>query len=95
MASIEWRFPLALVERGYMSPPVGLNQLSGSFFMDSGAAWQDGNSPDNYFTGVGAELHADVNLFYGLNVQMRLGVASGLDDATGDNRAYISLGSSF
>ncbi len=95
LASLEWRFPIALIERGYMTPPVGMNQISGSVFVDTGAVWQDGSSPEKYYTGVGAELHADSNLFYGLNIRIRLGVASGLDDAIGDNRMYFSLGSSF
>jgi len=95
LASMEWRFPLDLVERGFMSPPVGLIQYSGSVFVDSGATWQTGHSPDKYYTGVGMELHADVNLFYGLNLRMRLGVATGLDEVIGDEQAYFSLGASF
>ena len=86
---------ISLIERGFMSPPVGINQFSGSVFIDTGAAWQDGSSPDEYFTGVGMELHADAILFYGLNIKMRLGLASGLDDVIGANRLYISLGASF
>ena len=95
MASMEWRFPLDLVERGIMSPPVGLIQYSGSVFVDSGAAWQTGHSADKYYTGVGMELHADISLFYSLNLRMRLGVAKGLDDVIGDERVYFSLGASF
>jgi len=95
LASMEWRFPLDLVERGFMSPPVGLIQYSGSVFVDSGATWQTGHSPDKYYTGIGMELHADVNLFYGLNLRMRLGVATGLDEVIGDEQAYFSLGASF
>jgi hypothetical protein len=95
LISMEWRFPLDLVERGFMSPPLGLVQYSGSVFVDTGATWQVGRSADNYFTGVGVELHADVNLFYGLNLRVRLGFAKGLDDIIGDNRAYFSLGASF
>jgi len=95
LASIEWRFPLGLVEHSYMTPPVGLAQYSGSLFADSGATWQAGSSPDKYYTGIGAELHADVSLFYGLNIRMRLGVAKGLDNIIGDSRAYFSLGASF
>jgi len=95
LASLEWRFPISLIERGLMSPPVGVNQFSGSIFVDSGATWQEGNSPDEYFTGVGMELHTDAVLFYGLNLKMRLGLASGLDEDIGTNRFYLSLGASF
>ncbi|TNF38876.1 MAG: hypothetical protein EP315_00570 [Gammaproteobacteria bacterium] len=95
LVSMEYRFPLGLIERGLMAPPIGLMQWSGSLFVDSGATWNEGNSPDNYFTGAGLELHADVNLFYGLNMRLRLGYASGLDKVLGDERLYLSLGASF
>ncbi|HFC53670.1 MAG TPA: hypothetical protein ENJ43_04485 [Gammaproteobacteria bacterium] len=94
LASLEWRFPLGLIERGWMAPPLGLQQLSGRLFVDSGAAWQRGNSPDAWFTGAGAELLSDVNLFYFLDLRLRIGYAHGFDAGGGD-RLYIALGSSF
>ncbi|MDH5765537.1 MAG: hypothetical protein OEZ38_05920 [Gammaproteobacteria bacterium] len=95
LGSMEYRFPLGLVERGFMTPPVGLIQWSGSVFMETGAAWDIGQTPDTYYSSVGIELHADVNLFYRLNTHMRLGYASGLDDILGEDRVYFSLGGSF
>ena len=94
LATLEWRFPGALVERGLMSPPVGLIQWSGSVFAETGAAYED-NSPDDYFSSVGIELQADINLFYGLTTRMRLGYASGLDEVIGEDRMYFNLGASF
>ena len=94
LATLEWRFPGALVERGLMSPPVGLIQWSGSLFAETGAAYED-NSPDDYFSSVGIELQADINLFYGLTTRMRLGYASGLDEVIGEDRIYFNLGASF
>ena len=95
LGSIEYRFPLGLVERGIMAPPVGIIQWAGSLFIDSGAVWHDGRSPEKYYTGAGIELHADINLFYGLNMKARLGFASGLDDQLGEDRLYFSLGAAF
>ncbi|MCW9014904.1 MAG: hypothetical protein OQL06_14125 [Gammaproteobacteria bacterium] len=95
LGSIEWRFPFGLVENGWMAPPIGLIQWSGSLFMDSGATWNDGSSPEKYYTSAGFEIHGDVNLFYSLTTRMRLGVATGLDDTLGDDRVYFSLGASF
>ena len=95
MANIEWRFPLDLVERGFMAPPLGLIQYSGSMFVDTGASWNEGQTPEKYYTGAGLELHADVSLFYGVNLRMRLGAAKGLDRTIGDERIYFSLGASF
>ena len=94
LASLEWRFPLGLIERGWMAPPVGLQQWSGRLFVDSGAAWQQGSSPDAWFTGAGAELLTDINLFYGLDLRLRTGYAYGFDAGGGD-RLYLALGSSF
>ena len=63
--------------------------------MDSGAAWDNGSSPDDYYSSAGFEIHADVTLGYRLNTCMRLGFASGLDDVIGEDRVYFSLGASF
>lgn len=93
LGSAEWRFPLSLVERGYMAPPVALMQLSGSVFADAGKAWQD--TAGKAYSSVGAELHGDINIFYGITVKMRIGFAKGLDEQIGDNRLYLSLGSAF
>lgn len=95
IASLEWRFPLKLVERGLMAPPIGLLQWSGSLFTESGAAWDEGGSPDQYYSSVGMELNNDINIFYGINLRLRLGYAHGLDDKLGEDRFYLSLGSSF
>ncbi len=94
LASLEWRFPLGLIERGIMAPPAGLLQWSGQLFVDSGAAWEEGGSPEHRFTGAGIELLADVNLFYLIDLRLRLGYAHGFDRAGGD-RFYLSLGDSF
>jgi hypothetical protein len=93
LMSAEWRFPLANVERGWMAPPVGIMQWHGSVFAENGAAWND--TPDKSYSSAGVELHGDINLFYGINVEMRLGVAQGLDKDLGEARAYFTLGSAF
>jgi len=94
LGSLEWRFPGTLIERGLMSPPVGIIQWSGSVFVESGAAYQS-TSPDQYYSSAGLELQADVNLFYGLTTRMRLGYASGFDSDIGEDRIYFNLGASF
>jgi len=94
LASLEWRFPGELIERGLMSPPVGLIQWSGSVFAETGDAYE-GSSVDEYYSSVGFELQGDVNLFYGITTRMRLGVASGLNDVIGEERIYFDLGASF
>ncbi len=92
--SAEWRFPLRRLERGFMAPPLGVDQLSGALFTDSGGAWQDGTGPDKYYTGAGVELNADVRLFYHLPLRLRLGFAHGFQEV-GENEVYLQLGRSF
>ncbi len=94
LASLEWRIPGSLVERGWMTPPVGLSQWSTTVFAESGAAYTD-NKPETYYSSVGIELAADINLFYGVNSHMRLGFAHGLDEQLGEDRLYFMLGASF
>jgi hypothetical protein len=94
LAEAEWRFPLARVERGYMAPPLALDQLYGALFVDGGAAWYEGSHPDRYYTGVGGELTADVRFFYGFTLPVTLGFARGLA-AIGENQIYLRAGATF
>lgn len=94
MASLEYRFPLLRLERGLMAPPVGLHQLHGALFADTGAAWSGGGSPEKYYTGYGAELNADTVFFYGVMLRLSAGYAHGVDE-NGRNQYYLRLGASF
>ena len=94
LAAAEWRFPVARIERGIMSPPLGIHQAYGSVFAETGDAWDTGRSPGDYSTGAGVEANAEVNLFYDLAFHLRLGYAHGFAD-NGSNQVYLQLGSSF
>lgn len=83
-ATAEWRFPVALVERGYKLVPVFLNQLWGTAFTDAGTAWcVQGCDPSvaavfrkpDPLVSVGAELGANVFLGFNVGFQLRGGVA--------------------
>ena len=63
VATIEWRTPIADVDRHYTVPPVGLNRLSLNLFLDVGAAWERDTSPDSH-RGVGAELMSELRFGY-------------------------------
>lgn len=95
LASAEWRFPLARIERGWMSPPLGLSQLAGNVFYEAGASWNEGSSAEKFYAGAGIELSADLNLFYGYGLKVRTGFAHGFDEELGDDIFYLSVGSSF
>jgi hypothetical protein len=93
VATVEWRTPIMDVDRHAMVPPVGINRLSAGVFMEVGAAWDSG-SPSKYYRGVGAEALGEVKLLYLLELQVRIGVAVGLD-GPGDTRVYAALGRQF
>jgi hypothetical protein len=94
VASIEWRSPIADIDRQAMVPPAGINRLSGVLFVDAGGAWSAGSGPDRWRRGVGVELLGEVGLLYALGLQLRAGVARGLDEPAA-TRAYLSLGRAF
>jgi hypothetical protein len=93
VATIEWRAPLADVDRHAMSPPVGLNRLSLNLFVDIGAAWEHGTSPD-YHRGFGAELMSELRFGYLFVLQARAGIARGVDEG-GKTTGYLKVGRSF
>jgi outer membrane protein assembly factor BamA len=93
VATIEWRTPLSDVDRHFMSPPVGLNRVSLNLFVDVGAAWEHSTSPD-YHRGVGAELMSELRIGYLFAVQVRAGLARGID-APGETTGYLRVGRAF
>ncbi len=94
VTSIEWRAPLADVDRHGMAPPFGLNRLSATVFFDIGGAWTTGNRPAQYKRGAGVELIGEIKLLYALGLQLRGGVAKGLDEPR-ESMGYLSLGRAF
>ena len=94
LSTLEWRFPVRRIERGIMAPPLALHQVFGSVFVDTGAAWDNGSGPENYFTSAGIEANADTILFYNVGLNLRLGYAHGYNKG-GDNQIYLRAGASF
>ncbi len=93
LGTLEWRMPLADVDRHFLVPPAGLNRVSLNLFVDSGAAW-DSAAERRYHRGYGAELMSELRLGYLLEVQVRLGVAKGIDEF-GRTMGYLRVGRSF
>ena len=92
--NLEYRLPFSWFDHNVMVPPVGFSGWSLRGFLDSGSAWDEGNSVGSVYTGVGAELIMDNTLFYYLNLRLRLGVAKGLGNL-GSDMAYIEIGGAF
>lgn len=98
LASIEWRMPLADIDRHGMVPALGINRLAGTVFFDIGAAWPAGrNNPDDYRRGIGVELRGEAKLLYALALDLRVGVGRALDPipGRGRTRGYFTVGQAF
>jgi len=93
VTTIEWRTPLRDIDRHLVVPPVGINRVSLNVFMDIGAAWEQGESPD-YHRGIGAELMSEPRFGYVFGLQARMGIARGLDQS-GSTKIYLRVGRSF
>jgi hypothetical protein len=93
-ASIEWRTPIADIDRHAMSPPIGINRLSTSVFMDAGSVWDNGSARSKYYRGAGIELLSELKVLYHIPIPLRLGIARGMDDP-GRTRVYFQLGMSY
>lgn len=94
LVEAEWRFPITLVERGLMAPPVGLHQVHGSLFYTAGEAWDQAGDVPGLRQGAGAEITAELVLGYWLPINLRFGVATGFDEG-GEDQAYLGIGASF
>lgn len=96
---LEYRFPLAEVERGWAGFPVFLDRLYGVAFIDSGFFW--GLDPTQLFpgladfkSGAGAELRAQTTMFGTVPIDVHAGVARGLTSG-GEWEPNIGLGTTF
>lgn len=96
--SVEYRFPLARVERGWRTAPVFLRAVHAALFADAGHAWDSGFAWADFKTSVGVELSADAVVGFGLPVTVASGIAWARDGATNrrlDPRPYLRIGKSF
>jgi outer membrane protein assembly factor BamA len=72
--NLDYRFPIAYVERGYRLMPIFLRSLHGAVFADAGTAWTPGHRQD-VRTSIGAELSLDGVLGYYWPVSITTGAA--------------------
>lgn len=84
---------LGRIERNWSLYPVGVGDVSGSVFVDSGAAWDSGDD-HKQLTGVGAQITVEAELGYNLTLPMSLGYAHGLDSNLGKDEVYFTVSGS-
>jgi len=95
LAELEWRFPITLIERGWMAPPVGIHNIYGKLFYNAGDAWQDKFQSTDLLQGAGVEVNTQVIIGYVFLLDLRLGYAHGFDSKLGTDTVYLSVGGTF
>jgi hypothetical protein len=100
-ASLEYRFPLKLVNRGAGLFPLHVDWISGSLFLDGGNAWGPElgirgfqNPRRDALYSTGAEVLVRTLPLWFTELDFRVGVAFPLVGEEG-SRAYVRVGSSF
>lgn len=88
LVEAEWRFPIALIERGLMTPPIGLHQLHGKLIYNWGESWNQSSDVPDLRRGAGIEFTAELVLGYWLPMNVRMGYAKGFD-LGGEEQTYI------
>ncbi|MGF1692959.1 hypothetical protein [Photobacterium kagoshimensis] len=85
---------LGRVEKNWDLYPVGLGDISGSVFVDSGAMWDSGQERKQ-LTGAGLQLTVEAKLGYNFILPVSFGYARGLDKTLGQDQFFVKLKSNF
>jgi hypothetical protein len=94
VGSLEYRFPIWNIERGFTTKPFFFHRLHGAVFADHGNAWDSSSTASDYRAGVGGEVGTDLTLAYRLRIRLKLGVAVGLSQ-DGITQWYLAAGHAF
>jgi hypothetical protein len=94
LLQVEYRFPIARINRGIDLLPLYVNRLWGTVFTDVGDAFFGDLDLERFRVGVGGQLHLDFTIFYVLPFSLRLGYARGLMEG-GIDQFYGHLGVPF
>ncbi len=79
VANVDYRVPLAWVERGVGTWPAFLRSLHAAVFADGATAWDGARGADDWRASFGAELSADVVIGYSLPFTFTGGFAARYD----------------
>ena len=90
LGSMEYRFPVTNLERGWDTKPFFYRRLHGAVFFEAGNAWDGTYHESELRRSVGAEARLDMTLAYYLPITIRFVFAKGLDK-DGESQAYLGL----
>ena len=94
VVNLEYRFPIAWIERGYQTFPLYLRRLHGRGFVDYGDAFSGAFSFSKLKLGAGAEAILEISYAYYYSAALQLGYAHGFMKG-GGNEVYFLLNSPF
>lgn len=97
-ASLEYRFPIALVSRGLGLTPIYVDRLSGGLFLDAGAAWAPGTGSRRELAAAGVEASLDLIFSHSVLYRLRGGLARRLHARPGTRlgwEVYAAVGIGF
>jgi hypothetical protein len=92
--NVEYRFPIAWIQRGFQTFPLFLQRVHGRLFVDYGGAFNGAFSFDKLKVGVGGELMLELTYLYYFNAALQVGYARGFEKG-GGNQVYVLLNSPF
>ncbi len=95
-ASLEYRFPIKYILRGWNTKPLFWDRLHLAAFTDAGNVWgyKKGFHWDDFSVGIGAETRLDMVLGYKLKITPAVGIARGITSG-GETRIYLTIYSDF
>lgn len=85
---------LGRFERNWGLYPIGLGDISGSLFVDSGSAWNQGESA-HQLTGAGVSLTVETIVGYNIRLPITVGYAHGFDNKVGKDKVYVTIMGTF
>jgi outer membrane protein assembly factor BamA len=94
LGSLEYRFPIAVLDQGIDTLPVYLRRVHGAAFADAAAVADEPFHFGRPRAAAGVEVRVEVTLGYSLGAVMRVGVARGFNEG-GVTQPYVTLGSPF
>ncbi len=90
LGSLEYRFPLKNIERGWKLWPVFFRRAHGAVFFEAGNAWDGRFESSELKKSAGLEARLDMTLGYWLPLTARIVLARGFDEE-GIGSLYLSL----
>lgn len=90
LGSLEYRFPITNLERGWDTKPFYYRRFHGALFFEAGNAWDGTYHEPDLRRSIGAEARLDMTLAYYLPITIRFVVAQGLD-SKGETQVYLGL----